>query len=107
MSDRNELAESIATHLDETWGMRDFGPAHQDYELAEALIVAGWTKPRTVTTVEELDALPVGSMVLDSDPDALLKTHNGAWRSLCAEEPYGGRYLSLPATVLFAPEPQP
>jgi hypothetical protein len=64
------------------------------------------SKPRTIETVEELDALADGSIVLDSDPDALLKTHTGSWRSLHdPEEPYGSRYLSLPATVLFEPAP--
>lgn len=30
----------------------------------DAILAAGYRKPRTITTVEELDALPVGSVVL-------------------------------------------
>lgn len=39
---------------------------HHDYayEIADRLIAAGYSKPRTITTAEELDALPVGSVVL-------------------------------------------
>lgn len=32
--------------------------------MAEGVISAGYAKPRQITTVEELDALPVGSVVL-------------------------------------------
>lgn len=31
---------------------------------ADAVLAAGYRKPRTITTTEELDALPVGSVVL-------------------------------------------
>lgn len=39
-------------------------PCEQDLQVAALLIAKGWVKPRTITTVEELDALPVGSAVL-------------------------------------------
>jgi len=32
--------------------------------IADSILAAGYRKPRTITTVEELDALPVGSVVL-------------------------------------------
>lgn len=38
-------------------------PAREE-ALAIKLLTAGYRKPRTITTVEELDALPVGSVVL-------------------------------------------
>jgi len=73
-------------------------------DLTKPLARAGYRRPRVVTTVAELDALPVGAIVLDSDPDALLKTDNG-WRSLIdPDEPFKSLYLSLPATVLHEPE---
>ena len=40
-------------------------------DLAEEIIAAGFHRDRTVTTVEELDALPDGSVVLNADGDAL------------------------------------
>jgi hypothetical protein len=33
-------------------------------QLADAILAAGYVKPRTITTVEELAALPIGSVVL-------------------------------------------
>jgi len=68
---------------------------------ADAVLAAGYSKPRTITTVEELDALPDGSMVMDSDPDALLKTDKG-WLSVHDNDgyTYPSRYVAFPATVL-------
>lgn len=37
--------------------------------VADMLLAAGYRKPRVVTTAEELDALPVGSVVLDDEGD--------------------------------------
>ncbi|TQJ60500.1 hypothetical protein FBY30_2768 [Arthrobacter sp. SLBN-83] len=34
------------------------------HDIADAILAAGYRKPRTITTAEELDALPVGSVVL-------------------------------------------
>ncbi len=44
MTAREELAQSIATNLDRTFSKREFGPASQDYELADALLADGWRK---------------------------------------------------------------
>ena len=44
MSAREDLAQSIATNLDRIFGMRNFGAATQDYELADALLAEGWGK---------------------------------------------------------------
>ena len=55
MSDRDELADLIkpaAAH--------DYWPQ----KAAELVLAAGYRKPRQVTTVEELDALPTGAVVL-------------------------------------------
>jgi hypothetical protein len=38
-------------------------PCHADH-VADAILTAGYRKPRTIATVEELNALPVGSVVL-------------------------------------------
>lgn len=62
MSARDELAEIISTKLDGIFGTRDFGPATQDFLLADELLAAGYMKLRTITTAEELDALHPGTI---------------------------------------------
>ena len=65
MSARDELVHRVL------WGMkipiraRDYVTldANAAHAIADAIITAGYRKPRPVTTVEELDALPVGSIV--------------------------------------------
>jgi hypothetical protein len=79
-------------------------------ELVEAILAAGYVKHRTITTIEELDALAVGSMILDSDPDASRKRYDGLW--VCLSDPEWGHESkiisgSLPAVVLYEPGAQP
>ncbi|MBC7594512.1 MAG: hypothetical protein H7288_11340 [Kineosporiaceae bacterium] len=61
-------------------------------------------EPREVTTVEELDALPLRSFIREYDGFHRLKEIDGEWL-LCIQS--GGRSSSneieLPATVLFTP----
>jgi hypothetical protein len=58
-TERDELAEIIR---DAQWadGNKFY---RSDGQIAEAILAAGYRKPRTVTTVEELDALPNGTIV--------------------------------------------
>lgn len=51
--------------------------------LADGLIVAGYRKTRTITTLEELEALPVGSAVQTSDTSdtVVLKGSDGFFRN--------------------------
>lgn len=60
------------------------------------------SQPRTITTAEELDALPVGSIILDVELDAWQKMTSGAW--YCADEVNGNPVGYLPATVLYEPQ---
>jgi hypothetical protein len=80
---------------------------------ADAILAAGYRKPRTITTAEELDALPVGSIVamIGSEPDspAVACRAVRGWQFL-GDDPER-RYLSSslmpsaePITVLFEPE---
>lgn len=75
--------------------------------VADAILAAGYRKPRTITTVEELDALPVGSVVI----------HDEGWGFIVAERHVSDRlwYVTgcreyirpealIPATVLFEPD---
>jgi hypothetical protein len=115
MSALNDLAVSVETGLDEIRGFIAW-TNQAPMELAVRLTAAGYRKPRIVTTAEELDALPVGSVVL----------HNGRafqhypaypapfdeyqqWK--CGDGGFvrstkGGSSI-LPATVLYEPEPTP
>ena len=83
--------------------------------MAEAIIAAGWRPPaRVVTTVEELDALAVGTVIMEGDhgtPDDTgwgFKTMPGVfhrfpdgWHVVAG---IGEHAPDLPATVLWEPE---
>ena len=71
MSDIDDLAEIIRQGMvsAEEWGMD-----HRD--IAADIIAAGFHRDRTITTVEELDALPEKSVVLDRQHDVAEK-HSG------------------------------
>lgn len=75
---------------------------------AEAILAAGYRKHRTVTTPEELDALPANSAILDHEGAPWLSDGDQTepWASVC-ENPLGGPIwkdsgdITLPATVLY------
>lgn len=71
--------------------------------LADALTRAGYTKPRVVTTVEELDALPVGSVVLSGCTIPRIKAAEGYWLGdgIDVDSHHIIRYVGT-ATVLHA-----
>ena len=79
-------------------------------EVADAIIAAGFRRspaPEQVSTVEELDALPTATVILDRVGQAHQKAMNGYWY-LAAGDDDGhdaDEYVkALPATVLFRPE---
>ena len=110
MSDIDDLAEIIRHGMvsAEEWGMD-----HRD--IAADIIAAGFHRDRTITTAEELDALPVGTVVVEGDhatPDEVvalgLATMPGVfhrfpdgWHVVSG---CGARQVPLPATVLWNPE---
>ena len=73
---------------------------------ADKIIRAGWRPPaRTVTTVEELDALPVGSIVRDDERAALdEKWDDDMWAEVGYEYTFSSSSIHTPATVLWEPE---
>ena len=105
-TEREELATAIANRLDAIFGKREFGPAKQDYELADALIELGYRKPRTISEATELDELPVESVVLDHDGTACQKSHDyfdrKQWYAVGVE--YAIAKPELPATVIHEGE---
>ncbi len=82
--------------------------------VAEALIAAGYRKPRIITTLDELYALPSGTVIRDSYPMVLelgryVAGHELAWHATFPESGYGQDFgydndqIDLPATVLYVP----
>ena len=59
------------------------GPNSPDHaqHLRDAILASGYSKPRTVNAAADLDALPVGSVVLDGDGDPWKKRLDGLWLS--------------------------
>lgn len=68
-------------------------------------IAAAW--PRTITTAEELEALPHGVIVLDADGDALMLSPDGEggadWVRFYDPGWYDANAVDLPARVLWVP----
>lgn len=101
MNARAELSGIILSHFapDPHGGSWRLDPG----AAADDVIGAGYTKPRTITTIEELVALRNGAAILDSDGDVAQKIA-GQW---CGYEtgPLTDRSVSafLPATVLYEP----
>ena len=97
---RDQLAQIIYDTLNGKYG--DF--AMPD-DAADAIIRAGWRPPaRTVTTVEQLDALPVGSIVRDDERAALdEKWDDDMWAEVCCEGTFSSSSIHTPATVLWEP----
>ena len=55
-TERDELAKELRKNF--------IFPHRVDKDIAEELLAAGYRKPQQVTSVEELDALPAGSLLL-------------------------------------------
>jgi hypothetical protein len=64
------------------------------------------TRTRVVTTVAELDALPVGSVVLTEGGSAWQKSGT-AWYMSTGKLARRADWIQLPARVLFEPEETP
>lgn len=98
MNQHDELAQDIRA-VD---GSHSLGAG----ELAERLTERGWSRPRVVETIEELEALPVGSVVRDR----LTEVHelfNDGWVECGYAAAFDAEALALPATVLYLPEEKP
>ena len=103
--ERDELAQLIDRTINQEYSP---GDDVMGADLAPAILAAGYRRPRTITTVEELDALPTESVVRSrgqivwekfSDEDDIV-----CWRTPGSKAPAAGLNISLPATVLHEPE---
>ena len=83
-------------------------------KAVERILAAGYRKPRTITTVDELDALAEGSVIrdaagtirerfndLETSPALWYRTGSGGY-VLSGQFTWG---KNLPATVLWEPQP--
>jgi len=98
MNAPDELAEVIykARWVD---GIKDVTVA-ADAGIANAILAAGYSKPRTITTVEELDALPYGSVVLDASSATATKLDADYWEVAGFASHFRVEAIDLPAAVL-------
>lgn len=109
---REELA--LRLHLIECGsGCTDYTGKDDDEDTsflatADALIKAGYSKPRTITTAEEVRCLPSGSFFTDSNGRGYIAMRSGPRRGYFGENaPEDGWAIpdltSLPFTVHFVP----
>ncbi|WP_072689332.1 hypothetical protein [Rhodococcus marinonascens] len=95
--------------------------------VVDEILAAGWRKRRTITTVEELDALQTAQSLIDGPEDpvpALIRDAQGVshqrdvcnagmdikhgwsatWESFGFARDCASEEIPLPVTVLYAPE---
>jgi|GEM_PF-4213980 len=73
---------------------------------AVSAYLAALPAPRTITTVEELEALPIGSVVIINGTmlQATDRDDYGTmWSRVCDIDAYPSNVLDLPATVIHRP----
>lgn len=100
-TERDELADLLADSIFRYTGVT----TSSSKSMADELLTEGYRKPQQVTTVEELGALPNGTVVMDCHGEVARKLTYG-WRVLVSESGFDA-WLSdpleetyLPATVL-------
>jgi hypothetical protein len=82
----------------------DLGRANRKLRAELESRRAGWRSPaRVITTVEELDALPVGTVLVDQWRTAWCATQS-TWRGLARSRPDAPERVVLPGTVLWTPD---
>jgi len=105
-TERDELASVIVAAYGEDPDSEC--PCEQDLDVADAILAAGYRRPRTVTTVEEMQALPMGSVIRLNDRGYVYARHYND--SVFPEDDWVSPLHHvfdedwLPATVLHEPE---
>jgi hypothetical protein len=79
-------------------------------EIAAGILAAEYRKPRTITTAEELDALPHEAVVRSSFGVTHEKCFDFVseatfWSAIGSEDEHTAGKIGLPAAVLYSPEP--
>jgi len=104
MNARDELAAVIVEAYGES---ADACPCEQDLDVADHILAAGYSKPRTISTVEEIVELGRSAAILAANGTVWVHDgdHAQPWASV-VEDTQGGPVwadgidISLPATVL-------
>lgn len=100
-AERDELAKVIETQPALLSTGNDQQDRARSTEIADAILAAGYRKPRIIHTAEELDHLPEGSLIVDSEPDVLTKVATGKWVSpKYVDDSFNSRELDFPITVV-------
>lgn len=99
--DRDELAGLILDAAEDATSTVYPGTANY---LADELLAAGYRKPRTIASAEELDALPARSVIVESHGLACQKHHLGGWLEAGGRARFSADRIQLPATVAYIPE---
>jgi len=101
-SERDELAAVI-----ESAKRRDgFGSYIRPEQAADAILAAGYSRPKQVSTVAELDALPTESLVRSEQGGVWHKEASGSgcvWTEPGAQWWHWATDIALPAMVLYSP----
>jgi len=100
--ERDELATVIERAYDLNEGMASFEL------LAHAALTAGYRKPRTVTTAEELNALPFEAVIRDAEGHVLERwgdAEHVQWSTPGCKWFVPVTEIALPVTVLYEVQP--
>jgi hypothetical protein len=100
MTARDELAKVIVAAYGEDAEVEC--PCEQDLDVAEAILSAGYRKPRTIDDVAELNSLPASSVIRIQQHMTLERLSTG-WYQAAVGIRYEAYPNWLPATVLYEP----
>lgn len=77
------------------------------HDLAEHLTTRGWRQQTTITTLDELEALPAGTVVRDNGNDVSERRNHAKgedWYCIGIYDTLPTSHIELPARVLYRPE---
>ena len=109
---RNSITDDT-DHDDNDWstycqcGYRIATTTAADVEaLHREHVAATWQQARTITTIAQLDALPVGTVVRDHEADIMVYGPTGEGESAWwyDGDPYRANEVDLPALVVWRPD---
>lgn len=106
---RDQLARVTARTLEKMyveWGITPGlpTPAVAVNRMADQIAEEGWRPPaRVITTFEELDALPLGTVLVDQWRTAWFAT-SSTWRGLARSRADAPDRIVLPGTVQWTPD---
>ena len=88
--------ESVPGHCPDCWGLGQ--------KVADTLITSGYWKPRTVATIEEMDALPFETVIRDSEGHVLERwgdAEHVQWSTPGCKWFVPSDQIALPAAVIY------